>query len=504
MASNINPNDIDGAYPVAGQDNNSQGFRDNFTNIKTNFTAAANEITDLQNKVVLKAALTGTTLDNNMGGSLLYDALIQDFAAQKVSVAATSGAISINYASGHYQSITTTGSITLSFINFPPNGAYGYVKLQITVSNVAHTVTFPSAVSLGVSGLQGISPTPPAAGPYTITFAATGTYEFAFGTFNGGSTITVFDLNRALTNFSGADISLDDITATGNIIAGYGGTKFMSATGNVLAGGAVSASGNVIGGNVTTSGLVSAAGNVTGGNITSTSGQISTGGNVTGGNVSGLVRPTSGTAAQAPIRFTAGTNVTTPASGAFEYDGVVFYGTATANNRGVLPAEQFIALVNDYTANDSASAQKVFNSPTNGAITLDGSTTYMFEGVYYITRALGSNSHTLSTLFALGGTMTSITYTADTTSTTGNTLGAVSRIYGTGVGATVVTAASTSTTENITVVLKGVMRTNAGGTFTPQIQYSAAPGGAPTVLKNSYFRVVPLGNSTVASVGNWS
>jgi len=165
MASNINPNDIDGAYPVAGQDNNSQGFRDNFTNIKTNFTAAANEITDLQNKVILKAALTGTTLDNNMGGSLLYDALIQDFAAQKVTVSGTSGAISINYASGHYQSITTSGSISLSFINWPANGTYGYIKLQINITNAAHTVTLPSAVTLGVSGIQGISPTPPAAGP---------------------------------------------------------------------------------------------------------------------------------------------------------------------------------------------------------------------------------------------------------------------------------------------------------------------------------------------------
>lgn len=504
MASNINPNDIDGAYPVAGQDNNSQGFRDNFTNIKTNFTAAANEITDLQNKVILKAALTGTTLDNNMGGSLLYDALIQDFAAQKVSVAETSGSISINYASGHYQAITTSGNITLSFINFPPNGTYGYIKLQLVISNASHTVTFPSAVTLGVSGLQGISPTPPSAGPYTITFSAAGTYEFAFGTYNGGSTITVFDLNRALTNFTGADITLDDVTATGNIIAGYGGTKFVSATGNVLAGGNVSASGNVIGGNVSTAGLITATGNITGGNIVSTSGQISTGGNVTGANVAGFIRPTLGTASQAPVRFTSGTNVSTPTAGSMEYDGVVFYGTATANNRGVLPAEQFIALVNDYVANDSASAQKVFNSPTNGAITLDAATTYMFEGVYYITRALGTTSHTLSTLFALGGTLTSITYTADTTSTTGNTLGAVSRIYGTSSTGVVVTAASTSATENITVVLKGIVRTNAAGTFTPQIQYSSAPGGAPTILKNSYFRVVPLGTSSVASVGNWS
>ncbi len=46
MASSIDPNNIDGAYPVAGQDNNSQGFRDNFTNIKTNFQYAEDEIND--------------------------------------------------------------------------------------------------------------------------------------------------------------------------------------------------------------------------------------------------------------------------------------------------------------------------------------------------------------------------------------------------------------------------------------------------------------------------
>ena len=34
MASNINAFNIDGTFPIAGQDNPSQGFRDNFTNIK--------------------------------------------------------------------------------------------------------------------------------------------------------------------------------------------------------------------------------------------------------------------------------------------------------------------------------------------------------------------------------------------------------------------------------------------------------------------------------------
>ena len=61
MASNINPNNIDGAYPVAGQDNNSQGFRDNFTNIKTNFQFTEDEINDLQPNCDPKALLVFAT-----------------------------------------------------------------------------------------------------------------------------------------------------------------------------------------------------------------------------------------------------------------------------------------------------------------------------------------------------------------------------------------------------------------------------------------------------------
>ena len=52
MASAIDPNDIDGSYPVAGQDNNSQGFRDNFTNTKQNFQYAYEEITAIQANAV--------------------------------------------------------------------------------------------------------------------------------------------------------------------------------------------------------------------------------------------------------------------------------------------------------------------------------------------------------------------------------------------------------------------------------------------------------------------
>jgi hypothetical protein len=191
MTSAINPNNIDGAYPVAGQDNNSQGFRDNFTNIKTNFQSAAEEITDLQSKVVLKAALTGSALDNNLNNNTIYAVNLNDVSTTRTAVTATSGAISINYATGQYQTINTTGSITLAFTNFPAAGFYGCVRLAITVNNTGYTVSLPAAVSQGLTGLQGYS-----AG--TITFGATGTYVFDFASSDGGSTITITDVSRPL------------------------------------------------------------------------------------------------------------------------------------------------------------------------------------------------------------------------------------------------------------------------------------------------------------------
>ena len=189
MTSAINPNDIDGTYPVAGQDNNSQGFRDNFTNTKTNFQYAANEITDLQTNAVLKAALTGTTLDNDMGGSPLSNANISDFSAVAAILGTLSGSVTIDYTAGHYQTVTTGASISLAFTNFPAAGNFGIVRVQVTVTNTAYTVTLPAAVSVGTGNLQGYS-------SGVITFNQVGTYTYDFTTSNGGTTISVFDCSQ--------------------------------------------------------------------------------------------------------------------------------------------------------------------------------------------------------------------------------------------------------------------------------------------------------------------
>lgn len=233
MASDINPESINENYPVAGVPNNTQGFRDNFSATKTNFTSARNEITELQTKAVLKSALTGQALDNNMLDNLLYAARIQDFSGSIVEIPTTSGSINIDYSAAHFQTIgPTTGSISISFANFPATGTVGIMRVQFTINNTAHTLTLPAAVTGGIIGIQGYSAN-------VISFGATGTYEFAFLSYDGGENITVFDLNRPLSSFTNT-VTISASTASTNTTTGA-----LIVTGGVGIGGNVNAGGSI-------------------------------------------------------------------------------------------------------------------------------------------------------------------------------------------------------------------------------------------------------------------
>lgn len=209
MTSQINPSNIDGTYPVAGQDNNSQGFRTNFTNTSTNFLYAKNEITDLQNKAVLKAALTGTALDNNMNGSPLSNALLSGMSEVVVTLGQVTGTITIDYSGGPVQTVTLGGNGTLAFTNWPVSGTAGAVSVQVTVTNTAYTLTLPSAVT--ATGIQGV--VYPAGASPVIEFAAAGTYTFVFSSIDAGTTIAINQTNKLLTPFNNSKESF----TTGNI-----------------------------------------------------------------------------------------------------------------------------------------------------------------------------------------------------------------------------------------------------------------------------------------------
>jgi hypothetical protein len=152
---------------------------------------------------VLKQALTGTTLDNDMLGSVLANATLEDMAYTRLALGSVSSSQTINYAAAMFQTLTTTGSVSLAFSNFPPAGSTGVVNVQVTVTSVAHTLTLPAAVSINNQGIQGLNTS-----TNTITFAATGTYGFEFATSDGGTTITVNETNKRIQPFNNSSEDL--------------------------------------------------------------------------------------------------------------------------------------------------------------------------------------------------------------------------------------------------------------------------------------------------------
>ncbi len=72
--SNIVTNNIDQGYPVSAQDNSSQGFRNNFTNIVSALATARNEVTDLETKTTPGSApLTPLGVNGDKAGMVRAD-----------------------------------------------------------------------------------------------------------------------------------------------------------------------------------------------------------------------------------------------------------------------------------------------------------------------------------------------------------------------------------------------------------------------------------------------
>jgi hypothetical protein len=195
--SNINPNNINAAYPVAGVDNDSQGFRDNFTNIKNNFAYAQSELSDLQAKAIVKSALSGTTLNNNMAGTLLSSAQIQDFRETEYDNGIISTNVTLDHSRGHYHRVQTNGTITIAFTNYPAAGTVGRIRVRIYVTSSTHRVVWPSSLVNGTQYLQDYNSSNNSIG---FTQSGPGYYWYEIISDDGGSTYTIFPLSRPRSN----------------------------------------------------------------------------------------------------------------------------------------------------------------------------------------------------------------------------------------------------------------------------------------------------------------
>lgn len=148
MTSSINTTGINVNYPVAGVDNNSQGFRDNFAAITAQFTTAASEITTLQNFSAVNNAA------NNFNGNTQQNfvALQSSEAAYQFSTAMDTGVTIIDWQNGSYQfgaTNTTNGTRTVSFSNFGSSGSAARMTIELgMIATGTNYVAWPASVNM--------------------------------------------------------------------------------------------------------------------------------------------------------------------------------------------------------------------------------------------------------------------------------------------------------------------------------------------------------------------
>lgn len=154
----VNTTDLDTAFPVPGQDNDSQGFRDNFAVINNNATSIKARLEDLEaNAVRIDSTGTGTYATTNIfedlssgGTARIVRPTLQAQREVVDAVGNSSGVTTIDFALGNYHTITLTGNTTIAFTNVPDSGYYGKFILHITATSGPHNLEFSSGLTLRV------------------------------------------------------------------------------------------------------------------------------------------------------------------------------------------------------------------------------------------------------------------------------------------------------------------------------------------------------------------
>ncbi len=436
-----------------------------------------------QNAITQGLTVTGTIDANNLtitgtiqGGT--YSGTFKNAIIPVAALSATGTPNTTTYLRGDNTWATIAGGGTVTTVSVvTANGISGSVATATTTPAITLSLGAITPTSVNASG--GITGTTLGG---TITTPAQ-TNITSLGILSG----LIVNGTVSINNSTNAGVDINTGTSTGTINLGGTGVQTI----NIGTGGTGAKTINL--------GTGAIANTITIGNTTA--------GTITGINVAaptailhlgaGKVTANQG----APLKFSPGTNLTTPENGAFEFDGNVPY-FSPSSGRGAIPTYQFVANSADFTLSAAAGVQTVF-AAGNDVITVAGNTTYFFEGQYILNT--GGTSHTTAMAFALGGgaSVTSFEYTTGLWSAAANTVTTTqSSVHVSGVASKVLNAASTAVYTIIR--FQGVARINAGGTISPQINFSANPTGTNLTKVGSYLRFIPIGSGSVNFVGPWN
>jgi len=168
LTSLINFAAINENFPVAGQDNDTQVFRDNFDTIKTNFSTAKTEITDLQDNAA-RTDVDNDFLYNVVGSVTLQDAYLRK---KDYGAAIVAGTQDVSFKQAMYHVIKVGANTSLTFSEFPTGavdatglGQIGKATLELYGDGTARTITITT------SGGTTLRKSPGFPGSITVTSA---------------------------------------------------------------------------------------------------------------------------------------------------------------------------------------------------------------------------------------------------------------------------------------------------------------------------------------------
>ena len=178
MTSAINFSSINASYPVPGIDNDSQGFRDNFSAISNALSVAKTELTALQTNAVIKSTLSGTptTVNNNLLGSTISNGLYNNMsgAVYGTVTVLSASVVDVDITNGPLQIFALAGNATLRFVSWPGSNKYCKIRLHIKTTG---TVAVPAGQFTPKLGTENSGVLVYATGFPSLALGTTGKYK---------------------------------------------------------------------------------------------------------------------------------------------------------------------------------------------------------------------------------------------------------------------------------------------------------------------------------------
>ncbi len=210
--SQVTGSSINASYPIPGQNNSTQGFRDNFTAIRAALNRTGVELTQLRQNAVLKNSIDGIPAQaNDYAYGQLSKTQLCSHTETFYNLGDQIGTFTVDFLKGNFQKVTVYYDSSPAFVNIPRGEQSATMKLWFSVQNPNLVCTLSTTVTNGLTN------------SYTdgrkITFPARGDYLLAFSSVNNGRNLFVYPLH-GFTDFT----NMPAVSSTGSGSSGGSST----------------------------------------------------------------------------------------------------------------------------------------------------------------------------------------------------------------------------------------------------------------------------------------